>query len=227
MTQLPNETQLTINETLQLIECETVIAQGLQTFYEVGNALLAIRAGRLYRQGYGTFEDYCQDKWGMTKTHANRLIASSGVAQNLTPMGVKAEDDETKEYSSYPLPVNERQTRPLASLPPEQQREAWQHAVETAPDGRITAAHVGQIVDEFREPLKPHVAHNSGNNEWYTPQEYIDAARVVMGHIDLDPASSVIANEQIQATRFYDAQTNGLNKIGRARFGLIPPTLAI
>src|SRR5690606_26347192 len=45
-----------------------------------------------------------------------------------------------------PKPANERQARPLTKLPPEQQREAWEEAVATAPDGRVTAAHVERTV---------------------------------------------------------------------------------
>jgi hypothetical protein len=48
-----------------------------------------------------------------------------------------------------PTPDNEAQARPLAKLKdPEQQREAWQRAVATAA-GKITAAHVEQVVKEM------------------------------------------------------------------------------
>ena len=53
--------------------------------------------------------------------------------------------------------IPESQLRPLTKLRdnPEQQREAWQKAVETAPDGKITAAHVSKVVREMTEPEKP------------------------------------------------------------------------
>ena len=259
--------ELTTTEHDELTRCESVIEQGLRTFVDVGTALLTIRDGRLYREDWGTFEDYCQGKWGMVRRHANRMIAAAQAVVNLGPIG--------------PIPQVESQARPLTQLAPDDQRIAWERAIETAPEGKITGAHVQRVVDGMRElpgtedleddddielcawlasynnvgddvcrssgnviigtecgphcPLyaieepkfssegQPHVSHNSGNNEWYTPPKFIEAARQVMGQIDLDPASSDIANQTVQATTFYTEQDDGLQHDWHGRVWMNPP----
>lgn len=204
---------LTLVEATQLAAQEAVIERGLKTFVDVGNALLTIRDGRLYRASHSTFEDYCQERWGMDRRYANRVIAAAGVVTSLGPIGPI-------------LPATESQARPLTALPPVQQAEAWQRAVETAPDGKVTAAHVQAVVEAIRQPeapAMPHVAFNSGENEWYTPPEFIEAAREVMGEIDLDPASSEIANRIVRANTFYTKQDDGLEKPWYGRVWMNPP----
>lgn len=84
-------------------------------------------------------------------------------------------------------------------------------------DTIVTRADVLEMV------RKPHVAYNSGNNEWYTPSEYIEAARSVMGEINLDPASSEIANKTVKADHIYTVEDNGLEKPWFGNVWLNPP----
>lgn len=81
----------------------------------------------------------------------------------------------------------------------------------------------GALKAAKEEKSKPHVVNNSGNNEWYTPSEYIESARAVMGSIDLDPASNELANQTVKATRFYDIETNGLLHDWNGNIWMNPP----
>ena len=73
------------------------------------------------------------------------------------------------------------------------------------------------------EVKKAHVAHNSGNNEWYTPDVYLDLARKVMGEIDLDPASCAKANDRVKAIKFYSQENDGLQNEWGGKVWMNPP----
>ena len=112
---------------------ERIIETGVKTFVEVGHALTVIRDQRLYREHYATFDAYVRKRWDLERTYAHRMIEASEVVDRLLSAGNM-------------VPVNEAQARPLASLPPEQQAEVWQEAVQTAPPSGITAKHVQATV---------------------------------------------------------------------------------
>lgn len=130
---VPVSERLSPAEVQSLAHYEQIIEQGRKTFVEVGQALVVIRDQRLYRQSYSTFEEYLERRWDMSRPQGYRMIEAAVVFENLSPIGDI-------------VPVNEAQARPLAALPPEQQREAWQEAVETTPPSGITAKHVQATV---------------------------------------------------------------------------------
>ena len=138
--------QLTITKDIEeLKNLESVINRNLQSFYEVGRALMTIRDRELYKLKngglYQTFEAYCKGTWNFNSSRARQFISATKISDNL------------KSVTTV-TPISERQTRPLAKLEPEQQKEAWQKAVETAPDGKVTAAHVAKIADQVKPKIK-------------------------------------------------------------------------
>jgi hypothetical protein len=70
------------------------------------------------------------------------------------------------------------------------------------------------------------VVHASGSNVetpvWCAPQRYLDAAIAVIGQIDLDSASSEIAQRHVQASKYFTVE-NGLTKQWHGRVFLNPP----
>lgn len=68
--------------------------------------------------------------------------------------------------------------------------------------------------------------HTSETDSWFTPPKIVEAARVTLGEIDLDPASCAQANETVKAKRFFGAGSsveNGYTTRWSGRVFLNPP----
>jgi hypothetical protein len=57
------------------------------------------------------------------------------------------------------------------------------------------------------------INQDSGDFEYYTPPAILAAARLALGTIDLDPASSSQANKFVEARQFFSEADNGLAQL--------------
>jgi ParB family chromosome partitioning protein len=72
---------------------------------------------------------------------------------------------------------------------------------------------------------RAHVSFNGGENEWYTPATIIEAARTTFqpNGITLDPATSPLAQQTVQADTYYTKDDDGLTKTWHGNIWLNPP----
>lgn len=141
-----------------LAEHEATIANGLQTFKEVGYALADIRDRRLYRGEYVAFEDYCRERWNLSRTHADRMITASQVAEEMAPIGAISTESQARAIK----PI-------LRDHGPEVAADVL---AEAEASGKITARSITEaaerrlIVVEDEAPLPA--------NEWMAREGYAD-----------------------------------------------------
>jgi hypothetical protein len=180
---------LTVAERDTLTDCETTIERGMQTFLEVGNALMTIRNNRLYRAEFGTFEDYCDERWQFSSTHAYRLIDAAAVVELISsPMGEE-------------INISERATRELAPLldDPEELKAIYEDAVEQT-GGAPSAAAIKQARKK-RESPEPVNQPESTVSEPGQAEEFVPDQPAVEPDAVLPPPTQTPPSERSPAQR--------------------------
>ena len=91
--------------------------------------------------GYSNWTECVEKEFEQARRYIFYQFAAAQIEQNITGC--------TKVHLGT---IPETHLRPLAKLPPEKQKEAYQQAVETAPKGKVTAAHVYKVVKDMMMP---------------------------------------------------------------------------
>ncbi len=73
----------------------------------------------------------------------------------------------------------------------------------------------------IKQPMQVLVSYKE--IEYYTPSQYTESAAAVLGQIDLDPASSELANKTINALHIFTEDDDGLSKEWFGNVWLNPP----
>jgi hypothetical protein len=92
-----------------LADLEKVIHEGELAYVEVGKALQEIQKGKLYKDKYSTFEEYCEKRWGFSRQTAYEYMNAAAVAANVS--------------SNLHNRPSKTQALVLSALDPDQQKE--------------------------------------------------------------------------------------------------------
>lgn len=204
---MPNESSIIIFERASLMLAEADTIQKVKEF----KSLALTAADLAKRKGLGekavqyarSYALEAERKLGEMLAKTERNTGAKGIGKS----AVKGDDRTPPKLSDLGLTKQESsRAQKLARLPQE----------------KFDSIRVGDKT--IKEILSPaHVANNSGENEWYTPREYVEAARAALGSIDLDPASSEIANKTVRAKHFFSITNDGLKQKWGGNVWMNPP----
>lgn len=240
---LDSETRIVVQQ--RTGEIKGLMKRAATDIIEIGQKLIEVKA----RLGHGNFGGWLASEFQWTPqlarqfmnvaetfcetenetlfrfgSSALRLLAapSTPEAARLEALGRAADGENITNQLARDIVSNH--LNPAIPFVPEEEDEPL-----TPYEEQIAARYIAQqeAAREVRaiqaEPPVAAVHAAAASVEWYTPQRYIDAARLTMGNIDTDPASNETAQRHINAATYYTEDTNGFDKPWRGRVWLNPP----
>jgi len=177
----------------RLATCEDIIEAGLQTFYDVGQALAHIRDAELYRAGYVTFQAYLRERWGITFNHANHLIAGADVVRSMGELEIPP--------SSFGV------AEELLPLPTRLRTEVWHQALATTK--RTTNGKPNPTADEVQHLVEAKLAGVADRPSSKTVASFLsDDEELVLRRVR--GGEAVVTNFRKQAELIAQADAEGL-----------------
>ena len=155
-----------------------------------------------------------------TQRILGQLLKESEVSKNVSNQYLLGQTSQPSTLQSFGITKDQSSAFQKIAAIPEQKFEEFIQEKKTAVNDAVAELTTAGIL---RMAKGAHVSNNSGENEWYTPSRFIESARIVMGIIDLDPASSALANENVKASTYFDEKTNGLEQVWFGNIWMNPP----
>ena len=217
---LDSETRIVVQQ--RTTEIKALMKRAASDIIDIGQKLIEVKA----RLGHGNFRPWLRIEFDWSQDTAQNFmnVASKfgnfpnldGMAPSAlyllaapsTPEDVRdglierAEQGEAITYSATRDAIEQAQEARRYDgfalvTPPEDEDEEPLSDYEEQIAARYTPA--------MSQPMS--ILTSQGTIEWYTPPDIIERARALLGAIDLDPASSDVAQRWIQATTYYTAES--------------------
>jgi hypothetical protein len=77
---------LTPEEEIELQECERIIGSGWTNLAALGGALAQIRNKQLYKNTHRNIDEYCEERWGFSRSTFRRYIAAAEMHATLSSL---------------------------------------------------------------------------------------------------------------------------------------------
>ena len=161
------EAPLTEAEIVERKKLEARPKRNGQMFVEFGSTLAEIRDRRLWRD-FDTFDTYCRERWGLTKSHAHQLIHVWDIARRLP--------EDSRE-----LLRNSCQGQALSQVAPPK-RDAVIHAAKALAEAEgheLTVKHLTQAATHSIAPAPVKLRQRRRTRHRLTLPEYNRNQRVM------------------------------------------------
>ncbi|MDD3827414.1 MAG: DNA N-6-adenine-methyltransferase [Anaerolineae bacterium] len=209
-------------------EIKTLMQRTAQDLIEIGQKLVEVKV----RLGHGLFGAWLHAEFEWSERTAQRYMSvaqafksdtvsvlANAEAKALYLLAAPSTPEIVREDAVQRAEAGERLTYNTAREMVQEHKHLY-----SAPSLRpsVCQAKSGPLLAETSDTPISAVPGYDGD-EWYTPVEYLEAARAVMGDIDLDPASCAAAQEVVQAKVFFTKEDDGLAREWRGQIWLNPP----